>query len=63
MDTLKPCPFCGSSNVEDDYTAVITTFDGSRENPTGWHEYQDGWVDCLDCGARSGRVTVDVIAR
>ena len=49
---LKPCPFCGSSNVEDDYDAVQPAFKGTRENPTGFHEYQNGWVDCNTCQAQ-----------
>ena len=49
---LLCCPFCGSNDVADDYDAVITTFDGPGENPTGWHEYQTGWVDCNTCGAQ-----------
>jgi hypothetical protein len=55
MSELKPllcCPFCESDDVEDDYDAVLTTFTGTRENPTGWHEYQSGWVDCNACGAQ-----------
>ena len=48
-EELKPCPFCGSKNIEDDYDSVRTTFTGTKENPTGFHEYQTGWVDCKEC--------------
>jgi hypothetical protein len=58
-EELKSCPFCGSENVEDDYSGSTATFDGKKENPTGYHEYQYGWVDCLDCKASSGEVQID----
>lgn len=53
---LLPCPFCGSEEVEDDYDAVMTTYDGPSYKPTGWHEYQDGWINCKTCGASGPHV-------
>ena len=43
MSTLLCCPFCGSADVEDDYSMVQATLGGN--------EHQSGWVDCNACGA------------
>ena len=45
---LKPCPFCGSENLEEDYGAV------AELNP----DEQSGNVECLDCGAKGPYITV-----
>lgn len=56
-EELKPCPFCGSKDLKEDWTSVRTTYDGTKENPTGFHEYQDGWIECKDC---EGSIGVDL---
>jgi len=39
---LKPCPFCKSTNVEEDYTSTF----GCRTLS------QEGYVECNNCGAQ-----------
>lgn len=41
-DELKPCPFCGSTDIEENATAVIS----GRTT-----ESQSGWVECRTCTA------------
>lgn len=38
----KPCPKCGSKNVEVDADGMVTSMKGI--------DYQNIWVECLDCG-------------
>ncbi len=40
-EDLLPCPFCGSSDVEEDWGSVVETQKG----------YQYGDITCQDCGA------------
>lgn len=40
--SLKPCPFCGSENLEEDATAAAE-IRGAM--------YQTGWIECRDCNA------------
>lgn len=40
-DIYESCPFCGNSNLNEEYTPV---YEGSRDS-------QSGWIECLDCGA------------
>lgn len=39
---LLPCPFCGSEDVEENYSNV-SFIQGT--------DYQDGSIDCNQCGA------------
>ena len=43
-DELLPCPFCGSSNVEEDWGSVIEAH----------IDIQYGDITCQDCGASVG---------
>ena len=49
MTDLLDCPGCKSTDLEEDYTPVTSTFTGTKEKPTGYHEYQSGWVNCNAC--------------
>jgi Lar family restriction alleviation protein len=42
-DQLKPCPFCGSSDLKEESGACIDYHDGTS--------HQDGWIGCKGCGA------------
>ncbi len=42
MSELKPCPFCGGSNLEEDWESAVQTKEGLK---------QTGWVNCLKCDA------------
>lgn len=38
---LLPCPFCGSGDIEEDYTCVTVIYG---------KEHQSGSIDCNQCG-------------
>lgn len=44
---LRPCPFCGSRNLEEDATGCAEIWGNT---------YQSGWISCKDCGADGPRV-------
>lgn len=41
---LKPYPFCGSNNIEEDWGGVVQ----------GSYDYQSGDITCLDCEGSVG---------
>jgi len=43
-----PCPRCGSDNVRDDYSRLVTSSSGI--------DYQSGWIDCEDCGLEGSEI-------
>ena len=48
MEELKPCPFCGSTDVIIECThAIECTI-----------ERQLGWVECMQCGAQGSVIEV-----
>lgn len=61
MNELKPCPFCGSSNVVDGfntYKGLMIDLDGSTRNTDVY------FVNCLDCCAYISAVSrTEAIAR
>lgn len=50
--TIKPCPFCGSNNIEYDFGGVVESYG---------HDYQSVWIECLECNARMDGETRDGI--
>lgn len=48
-NTLRPCPFCGSTLLVEEATEGVEV-EG--------YTYQHCWVECADCGARGPLVVV-----
>ena len=48
MSKLKPCPFCGSTDVGEEYGGCINTSKGL---------HQSGEVECYTCGAQSATIS------
>lgn len=38
---LRPCPFCGSTDLEEESTSALEI---------RGHTYQTGWIECNACG-------------
>ena len=47
MNNLKPCPFCGSNNLEDHYVFIKCT-DCGEEGPPSNNKRNDAHADFVD---------------